>query len=59
MNIVTGDNKVGLTTSILKVADREMYCVDVHRDNGDIFEFNKMYGHIIDFFAGHADAEEP
>ena len=55
MSILEEDSKTVMTVNILEVPETKNYCVEVIKKVGDVFEFNKQYGKLKTYFAGHVN----
>lgn len=45
--------------NILKVEDRELYCVEAIKIAGDDIQFNQQYNKLKGYFGGHVNAKRP
>lgn len=58
LNVLEEDTKVTLSVNILEVDGEDKYCIEVVKNSGDRFVFNKIYNKLKLFFGGHANAKE-
>lgn len=53
------EDKIKFTVNILKVEEEDMHCIEAVKDEGDRFEFSKIYHQMKEYFGGHANAVGP